>query len=127
MTIDMTSVARLPDPQLEAEVARLARTERDATATLIALLAELYGRRLHHKAGFSSLFTYCTAVLRLSEHEAYDRMKAAKVARRFPTVLDLLACGRINLTTVRLLAPHLTRSNHQELFGEACGRSKRQV
>ena len=54
-------------------------------------------------------------------------MKAAKVARRYPAVLGLLASGRVNLTTVRLLAPHLTRKNHEELLAEACGKRKRQV
>jgi hypothetical protein len=70
--------------ELVTEVTRLAGCEREATASLIASLAELYGRRLHQRAGFSSLFTYCTEVLHLSEHEAYDRMKAAKVVRRYP-------------------------------------------
>ena len=75
----MTTVipSRLSDGELVAEVARLAGCEREATASLIAHLAELYGRRLHERAGYSSLFTYCTEVLRLSEHEAYDRMRAA--------------------------------------------------
>jgi hypothetical protein len=117
----------LSDGELVAEVARLAGCEREATTSLIAHLAELYGRRLHESAGYSSLFTYCTDVLRLSEHEAYDRMRAAKVARRCPAVLALLASGRVNLTTVRLLAPHLTRKNHAELFAAACGKRKRQV
>ncbi|HEY8147986.1 MAG TPA: HNH endonuclease signature motif containing protein [Vicinamibacteria bacterium] len=119
--------SRLSDRELEAEVARLAGCEREATASLIAHLAELYGRRLHERAGFSSLFTYCTDVLRLSEHEAYDRMKAAKVVRRYSGVLTLLVSGRVNLTTVRLLAPHLTRKNQEELFSAASGKSKRQV
>jgi hypothetical protein len=74
--------SQLSDDALEAEVARLASSERGCTASLVGHLAELYGRRLHERAGFSSLFTYCMEVLRLSEHEAYDRMKAAKVARR---------------------------------------------
>ena len=68
MKID-TTVA-LSDDALVAEVARLAGSERRATASLIASLAELYARRLHVRAGFASLFTYCTVVLRLSEHEA---------------------------------------------------------
>src|SRR6266436_5396441 len=125
----MTTVipSRLSDGELVEEVARLAGCERGATASLIAGLAELYGRRLHESAGYASLFTYCTDVLRLSEHEAYDRMRAAKVARRYPVVLELLACGRVNLTTVRLLAPHLTRKNHEELLAAACGKRKRQV
>jgi len=127
MTMSMTVPSRLSDGELVAEVTRLAHSERAATSCLIAHLAELYGRRLHERAGFASLFTYCTSVLRLSEHEAYDRMKAAKVARRYPAVLGLLASGRINLTTVRLLAPHLTRENREELFAAASGKNKRQV
>ncbi len=122
-----TIPSRLSDGELVAEVARLAGCEREASASLVAHLAELYGRRLHERAGYASLFTYCTSVLRLSEHEAYDRMRAAKVARRYPVVLGLLASGRVNLTTVRLLAPHLTRKNHEELLAAACGKRKRQV
>jgi len=119
--------SHLSDGELVAAVARLAGSERAATVALIAHLAELYGRRLHERAGFSSLFTYCIEVLRLSEQEAYDRMKAAKVARRFPAVLELLTSRRIHLTTVRLLAPHLTRDNCAALLAEASGKRKRQV
>ena len=122
-----TSLTGMSDGDLIAEVDRLAAGERDATASLVAHLAELYGRRLHERAGYSSLFTYCMSVLRLSESAAYDRMKAAKVVRRYPIVLELLASGRINLTTVRLLAPHLTRDNYTDLFAAACGKRKRQV
>jgi len=129
LTLTLTCGPRpdLSDEALVAEVARLAKGEREATASLVAHLAELHARRLHERAGFSSLFTYCTEVLRLSEHEAYDRMKAAKVARRYPAVLALLASGRINLTTIRLVAPCLTRDNQTDLFTEAVGKSKRQV
>src|SRR5207244_3199114 len=55
------------------------------------------------------------------------RMKAAKVARRYPAVLRMLASGQLTLTTIRLLALHLTEANHQELFAAAAGRGKRQV
>src|SRR4051812_48052895 len=119
--------SRLSDPDLVAAVSRLAGAERDALASLIAHLAELYGRRLHEVAGFSSLFTFCTEALRLSENEAYDRMKAAKVARRYPVVLGLLAAGKLTLTTIRLLEPHLTAANHGELLAAASGLGKRQV
>jgi hypothetical protein len=65
------TLERLTDAELEAEVLRLATCERRATAALVAHLAELQERRIHERAGFSSLFTYCMEVLRLSEHEAY--------------------------------------------------------
>jgi hypothetical protein len=123
----MSNPKELRDDQLEAEVARLAAFERGSAAALVAHLAELYGRRLHERAGFPSLFTYCLEALRFSEHEAYDRMKAAKVARRYPQVIAWLASGDLNLTTIRLLAPHLTRENHEGLFAAALGKRKRQV
>jgi hypothetical protein len=117
----------LTDDQLVVEVKRLARCEREMTAALVAHLAELDARRLYLDAGYSSLFTYCTDVLRLSEHEAYNRIEAARLARRFPTVLGMLADGALNLTSARLLAPHLTAENHEGLLAEAAGRSKREV
>jgi len=119
--------ADISDDQLTKEVARLARCEREATVTLIEYLGELYARRLHERAGYGSLFTYCVKVLGFSEAAAYDRMKAAKIGRRYPVVLDLLASGDINLTTVRLLSPCLTRENHRELLRAASRKSKRQV
>jgi hypothetical protein len=125
--MQITAPSRLSDNELMAEVARLAQGERDATVSLVAHLTELYGRRLHERAGYSSLFTYCLEALRLSEHEAYDRMKAAKVARRYPAVLALLAAGRVNLTTIRLVAPRLTRENHPELLAAVSGKRKREV
>ena len=117
----------LSDDELLAHVTRLAAGERQATASLIAHLAELYGRRLHERAGYSSLFTFCTLALGLSDHEAYDRMKAAKVVQQYPAVLERLAAGRVSLTTIRLLAPHLTPANCDDLLESASGMAKRQV
>src|SRR5688572_8190958 len=71
----------LSDRQLHAEVTRLASSEREATARLVASLAEVDARRLYLSEGCSSLFTYCTQVLHLSEHAAYNRIEAARTAR----------------------------------------------
>ena len=110
-----------------AEVKSLAGREREATAHLIAHLAEFDARRLYLGAGFSSLFTYCMEVLRLSEAEAYNRIEAARAARRFPVILDRLAEGSLNITTVRVLASRLTADNYQELLAAASGKSRRAV
>src|SRR3989337_329219 len=123
----LSSVARLSDEALVARVKHLVARERAATATLIAHLAELDARRLHLAEGCSSLFTYCVQVLHLSEHAAYGRIEAARAARRFPVVLERLADGSVNLTTIGLLAAHLTTENHRELLEAARGKSKRQV
>jgi hypothetical protein len=115
------------DQNLLAEVKRLAACERQATVNLIASLMEVDARRLYLGEGCSSLFTYCTQVLHLSEHAAYGRIEAARAARRFPSILELLAEGAITLTTVGLLAPHLTADNHLELLNAARHKTKREV
>ena len=123
----LSSVPQLPNHELVARVKHLAEREREATAALIAHLAELDKRRLYLAEGCSSLFTYCTQVLHLSEHAAYGRIQAARAARRFPVILERLAEGSVNLTTVGLLAAHLTAENHWEVLDTARHKSKRQV
>jgi hypothetical protein len=112
---------------LATEVKRLAAAEGAATVDLVRHLAELDRRRLHLAAGFSSLFGYCTEVLRLSEHAAFHRILAARKSRRFPVILQLLSENALTLTSIRLVAPYLTRENHEELLASACGRSKREL
>jgi len=123
----LSSVAQLSDQELLARVKRLAAREREATASLLAHLAELDERRLYLAEGTSSLFTYCTQVLHLSEHAAYGRIEAARAGRRFPVILEMLCDGSVNLTTVGLLAAHLTHENHREVLDGARHKSKRQV
>jgi len=106
---------------------RLAGDEREATALLVAHLAEFDGRRLYLGAGFSSLFGYCCEVLHLSEPAAYNRIEVARAARRFPAILPLLGEGLLSLATVRLIASHLTSDNQQQLLAAASGMSKRAV
>jgi hypothetical protein len=117
----------LTDAELTDALARLAGSSRGTTARLVAHIAEFDARKLHLAGGFPSLFAYCREVLHLSEPESGNRIAAARAARRFPVVLDLLDAGSVNLTTVRLLAPHLTRENHRELLAATTQKSKRDV
>ena len=123
----LMSLATLSDTKLISEVARLAACERQATAHLIACLAEMDARRLYLGLGCTSLFTYCTQVLHFSEHAAYGRIEAARIARRFPDVLDWLADGSVTLTAVCMLSPHLTAENHLELLAAVRHKRKREV
>jgi 5-methylcytosine-specific restriction endonuclease McrA len=117
----------LSDRELLSQTARAAADERAATACLLALLAEVDARRLYLGEGCSSLFTYCTQVLKLSEPAAYSRITAARVARRIPEVLPRLADGDITLTTITLLSPHLTEDNYKSLLEAARDKGKRDV
>jgi len=73
------------------------------------------------------MFTYCTQVLHLAEHVAFNRIEAARAVRRFPIILELLSDGRIHLSAVRLLAPHLTEANCESVLREASHKSKREI
>jgi hypothetical protein len=121
------SIQSLTDEQLLSHLKSAASRERETTAHLIALLAEMDARTIYLAEGYASLFVYCTRCLHLSEHAAYGRIEAARVARRFPIVLELLTGGSITLTTVCVLASHLNEENHRKLLEAARHRSKREV
>ncbi len=98
-----------------------------ATAALLRALMEIDTRRLYLGEGCASMFTYCTQVLHLAEGAAYNRIEAARAARRYPLILELFEQGAVTLTAVRLLAPHLTVENHVAVLGSATHKSKREV
>jgi hypothetical protein len=123
----MMNLADLSSDQLRAEVMKWAHQERQATAALIRCLIEVDARRLYLADGYSSLFTFCTQVLHLSEHAALGRIEVARAAKRLPTLLCHLENGAITVTNARMLAPLLTEANCDELLASARHRSKREV
>jgi 5-methylcytosine-specific restriction endonuclease McrA len=127
MTITPSALSDLSDTELVARLQAATRAERQATAHLISLLMELDTRRLYLGEGFSSLFTYCTQALHLSEHAAYNRIEAARAARRFPIILEFIGEDAVTLTAIRLLAPHLTPHNHRDVLTQARRKSKREI
>jgi hypothetical protein len=119
--------AAFSDRDLLIETERAAARERQATAALLALLAEVDTRRLYLGEGFSALFQYAIRRLHLSEPAAYGRITAARAVRRFPALLPLVDEGALSLTTIGLLAPHLTDDNCASLVEAARHKSKRAV
>ena len=122
-----TDMNQLSDEALIAETSRMAEVERHSTSALLALLIEVERRGLHLARGHASLFAYCVRALRFSEQAAYSRITAARAARRFPVLLDLLADGALTLSSVGLLAPHLTDENVEPLLEAARHKTTRQV
>ena len=118
----------LSDRDLLAQLGALANRERETSAELVAHLAALDSRpSLYAAEGYSSLFSYCTEALRLSEDAACSRIEAARACRRFPVILERLASGEMTLTAVRLLGRHLTPENHQAVLARAARRSRSQI
>src|SRR5712691_9659262 len=123
----LTSLTRLSDAELVTRTKSLVTRERDATAHLIAHLAELETRDVYLREGYGSLHAYCCGPLGLSDGEAYNRIEVARAARRFPVILEMLVAGTVTLTAVRLLAPHLTAANHRDVLASAPSRKKGEI
>ena len=123
----MTTFSELSNVELLEEAQRLALTERTATAALVRCLIEVEDRALHLAQGCASMFVYCTDILHLCEGAAYNRIQAARTARKFPVVLERLADGSLTLTAVRLLGPHLTDDNYQCVLASAVHAKKREL
>jgi hypothetical protein len=124
----LVTASTLSDQDLLARLEAIAGNERQASSELVAHLAALDSRQmLYADQGYGSLFRYCTQALRLSEDAACNRIEAARACRRFPLILDLLASGSLSLTSVRLLAPHLTADNHQSVLAKARDRRRREI
>jgi len=73
------------------------------------------------------MFVYCTEVLHLSEHEAYQRIEVARASRKRPVLLEMLADGRLHLSGIAILHRHLTESNQEELLKRDINKSKRKI
>jgi len=127
METTVESFRLLSDEQLLAEVRILVSRERTATTVLIASLAEVDARQLYVPLGYSSLYAYCVQELHLSERSAYSRIRAARVARRFPVALNYLADGSVSLTNLTTLGPNLTTSNHVTLLEAARYKTRAEV
>ena len=93
----------------------------------MAHVGEVDARKLYLRSACSSMFAYCTDVLHLSEGATCKRIHAARAARKHPLIFELVAAGKLHLSAVCLLAPHLSADNCDELLEQATGCTKRQV
>jgi len=117
----------LSDDELLRRLSALLSQSRRVESELIAHIAEVDERRLYAREASSSMFAYATEVLHLSEHEAYERITAARASRKYPMLLVMLADGRLHLSGIGKLAPHLTEGNCERLLARAAYKTKRQI
>jgi hypothetical protein len=117
----------LSDDELLRRLSDLLKHSRRCEADLVAHIAEVDERKLYAREATPSMFAYCTEILHLSESEAYFRIAAARASRRHPVLLAMLADGRLHLSGIERLAPHLTEDNCESLLRRAVHKTKRQI
>jgi 5-methylcytosine-specific restriction endonuclease McrA len=118
------SRSHLTDPGLLSVAATRVSLDRDTTAELLADLGEIDARKLYVPAGYDSMYGFCVHELRMSEDVACKRISAARAARRFPSIFPAVADGRLHLSAVVALAPHLTPETGDELLAAATLKSR---
>jgi hypothetical protein len=118
------SLTHVSDTALARDLAAAVAHDRASTANLLAHIAEFDARKLYLPAAHPSMYSYCVHELRLGEQAAFKRIRAARAARQFPAIFTTIADGRLNLSAVVLLAPHLTPGNAEELLMAAANQSQ---
>jgi hypothetical protein len=121
------SLTHLSNEVLRKELTTKAANEKEATAELLAHIAEFDERELFLPDAYPSMLAYCTGKLHLSEDEAKKRIRVARTARRFPAVLDALAEGRVHLSGLVLLAARLTPETADELLAECTHKTRDEI
>jgi len=121
------SLAGLSDTELVSATRGLVGRSNQLLAALLAHLGEVDARGLHRSKACASLYTYCIYDLRFSEDEAYRRVTAARLVRRFPALLEAIATGELHLTGLLMLGPHLTEHNLVEVLARAKHRTKKEL
>jgi 5-methylcytosine-specific restriction endonuclease McrA len=121
------SLTHLSDRDLLGRLAALVARDRVTTAELLAHISEVDARKLYLPAACPSMLVYCVRELHLSEDSALKRIHAARAAREFPEIFAALAEGRLHLSAVVQLAPHLTQENADGLFSAAAWKTKSEI
>jgi hypothetical protein len=117
----------LTDDELLERLSSLVSRAKRIESEIVAHISEVDERKLYLRMASSSMFGYATDVLHFSEGEAYLRIAVARAARKYPLLLEMLADGRLHLSGIDKLAPHLTRENYVSLLARAAHKSKRQI
>jgi hypothetical protein len=127
MTTSFDRVAKLSEQELLDHFTSLVARDRHTTADLLVAIAEIDDRKLWAVHACSSMFTFCMERFHMSEQVTSKRLWAARTARRFPVILEMVARGELHLGAIHLLAKHLTGQNHTRLLERARHKSCREV
>jgi hypothetical protein len=125
--VDSFDLSALPDSTVLHDLNALVAVDHLTVAKVLAHLAEVDRRRLYASVGYSSMFAYCVEELGFSEDVTCVRLDVARRAREFPGLLSAIAQGRLHLSGARMLLPHMTRENNEDLIANATHRTRRQI
>ncbi|MEK6705278.1 MAG: hypothetical protein AABZ06_05775 [Bdellovibrionota bacterium] len=120
-------IQKLKNAELLDKLVILARDERKLLVEFLVCLREFDIRKLYLEDGYSSLFSYLTQCLNLSEGSAYRRIQAARLSLKYPLILERLEHGKLTLANLSAISPILTTDNCSTVLTECEKLTKRGV
>jgi len=127
MNTTQDSFAQMSEHELLDHFEALVTRDRRTTAQLLVAIAEIDERKLWARHACSSMFVFCVERFRMSEQVTAKRIWAARTARRFPVVLEMVERGELHLSAIHLLARHLTADNCRNVLERARHKSSREI
>ena len=128
--VNTRELKSLSNDELLRRLFDVLKQSRRVESELVAHIAEVDERRLYAREATPSMFMYCIEVLHLSEPEAYLRIHVARATRKHPVLLTMLADGRLHLSGIAELAPHLDKldgSTRDNVLKRATHKTKAEV
>jgi hypothetical protein len=118
---------RLDDHALRKRFMVLVANDRQTTAELLRCIDEIDRRKLWAEDACGSMFAWCLEFFHMSEAMVSKRIRAARTARAYPLVFEMVERGEIHLTGITQLAAHLTEENHRAVLTRAKHLTMREI
>jgi len=125
--VNRYSLTHLSNDVLRSELTAKTAREKEATAELLAHMAEFDERKLYLAEAYESMRAYCTGALGLADEAAAKRIYVARAGRSCAGVFEALAEGRVHLSGLVLLAKYLKTETATELLAAAAHKSKADI
>ena len=127
MNTTPSALAQLSESELLERFETLVACDRHNTTQLLVAIAEIDERKLWAKHACPSMFVLCVERFHMSEQVTAKRIWAARTARRFPVILEMVERGELHLSAIHLLARHLTPQNCSDVLRRARHKSSREI
>src|SRR6187397_1597596 len=108
MDTTTNALAQLSEHELLDHFETLVAYDRRTTAQLLVAIAEIDERKLWAGHACPSMFAFCVERFHMSEQVTAKRLWAARTARSFPVIIEMVERGELHLSAIHLLARHLT-------------------
>jgi len=118
----MTEYQRIHEKAVQA-----AKNFHRAEAELLEIIQQVDKRKVFRALGFSSLFTYVTQSLGLSENLAYNFITVARKSNEIPQMKEAIESGTLNVSKARRVVSVINSDNQASWIEKASNLTQREV